>query len=158
MSAAHHPPCGLYRTTRPLESVPAGALVYFHNHGDPGPGIYLPQTWATNRARWQQRGFTVPDAEWSQTLVALAPEGLYRVVERFYCCEKRCRSYEANQLVQLGYNGDAEPLIFVPEWTAGGLGIPERGNKLDASALSKLALLVVAEGQAAQQPAGGLVH
>ncbi|MBL8956655.1 MAG: hypothetical protein JNK82_38130 [Myxococcaceae bacterium] len=159
MSSANHPPCGLYRTTRPLDGVPAGRLVYFHNHGNPGAGIYLPQSWASNRARWQQNGFTVPDAEWSQSLAPLAPEGLYRVAERFYCCEKRCRAYEPNQLVQLGYNGEAEPLMFVPEWTNGGLGIPERGNKLDASALSKLTLLVVAEGQASQQqPAGGLLH
>ncbi len=159
MTTAHHPPCGLYRTTRALEGVAPGRLVYFHNHGDPGAGIYLPQSWASNRARWNERGYTVPDAEWSKTLVPLAPEGLYRVTERFYCCEKRCRVYEPNQLVQLGYNGDAEPLIFVPEWTRGGLGIPERGNLLESAALSKLVLLVVAEGNASeQQPAGGLVH
>ena len=61
--------------------------------------------------------------------------------------------------MQLGYNGEAEPLIFVPEWSNGGLGIPERGNLLDAAAVSKLTLLIVAEGQASQtQPAGGLVH
>lgn len=36
-------PCGLYRTTRPIpDAVPAGVLVYYHNHGDPGPGVYLP--------------------------------------------------------------------------------------------------------------------
>jgi hypothetical protein len=158
MSAPHHPACGLYRTTRPLESVPAGRLVYFHNHGEPGAGIYLPEAWSTNRARWQQRGFTVPDAEWSQSLQPLAPEGLYRVVERFFCCEKRCRPFETNQLVQLGYNGEADALLFVPEWTQGGLGIPERGTKIDAAAVQKLAPLAVAEGHAPPAPAGGLMH
>jgi hypothetical protein len=34
------PPCGIYRTSQPLgDHVPAGQLVFFHNHGDPGPGI-----------------------------------------------------------------------------------------------------------------------
>src|SRR5688500_3075780 len=152
MSPTDHPPCGIYRTTRPLDTVPAGRLVYFHNHGDPGAGIYLPEGWSSNRARWSARGFTVPGPEWSQTLQPLAPEGLYRVRERFFCCEKRCRAFEANQLVQLGYNGDAEPLLFVPEWTRGGLGIPERGNKLEAAALQSLEPLTVAEGQAQEAP------
>ena len=78
--------------------------------------------------------------------------------ERFFCCEKRCRAFEANQLVQLGYNGEAEPLLFVPEWTSGGVGIPERGNKLEPSVLQQLEWLVVAEGQAPEAPAGGLMH
>ena len=34
------PPCGLYRTTKPLpdheKDVPADVLVYFHNHSDSG--------------------------------------------------------------------------------------------------------------------------
>ncbi|MBK7860293.1 MAG: hypothetical protein IPJ65_17100 [Archangiaceae bacterium] len=159
MSTADHPPCGLYRTTQQLESVPAGRLVYFHNHGQPGAGIYLPHAWNSNRARWHQQGFTVPGPEWSRTLQPLAPEGLYRVRERFFCCEKKCRSFEPNQLVQLGYTGEAEALLFVPEWSAGGLGIPERGNKVDQAVTAKLELLTVAEGQqATREPAGGLMH
>jgi hypothetical protein len=160
MSELHHPPCGVYRTTRPLDSVPAGRLVYFHNHGNPGAGIYLPKTWSSNRARWHEQGFPVPDVEWSQTLQPLAPEGLYRVVERFHCCEKKCRAYEPNQLVQLGYNGEADALLFVPEWAQGGLGIPERGNKIEQATVGKMQLLVVAEGQNAPppSPAGGLLH
>ena len=55
--------------------MPAGRLVYFHNHGDPGPGIYLPQDWNLNRARWQQRGFTVPDADWSSSLESAERRG-----------------------------------------------------------------------------------
>jgi hypothetical protein len=158
MSTAHHPPCGLYRTTRALDALPAGRLVYFHNHGDPGAGVYLPQSWSSNRARWQEKGFTVPGPEWSQTLQPLAPEGLYRVTERFYCCEKRCRAFEQGQLVQLGYNGDADALLFVPEWAAGGLGFPERGNKIEQDVTKKLEPLGVAEGHGAREPAGGLLH
>jgi hypothetical protein len=153
-----HPPCGIYRTTRPLESVPAGRLVYFHNHGNPGPGIYLPREWSSNRARWHERGFTVPTEEWSQSMQPLAPEGLYSVREKFFCCEKQCRSYEPSALVQLGYNGEGEALLFVPEWTGGGLGFPERGNRVEQSVVQKLQPLQVAQGEAAQAPAGGLLH
>jgi hypothetical protein len=139
------PACGLYRTTQALEGhVPAGRLVYFHNHGDPGPGIYLPSGWALNRARWHESGHTVAP-EWAATLAALPAEGLYRVRETFTCCAKRCRTYEPELLVQLGYNGEAAPLLFVPEWTDAGLAIPEMGLPIDTDRLRALAALTVVE-------------
>ncbi|MGB8328946.1 MAG: hypothetical protein WCE62_02375 [Polyangiales bacterium] len=55
------PPCGLYRTTGTLGSIGAGRLVCFHNHGNPGPGIYLPQRWRYNRAQFEAKGMTVDD-------------------------------------------------------------------------------------------------
>ena len=154
--SATHPPCGLYRTTRPLGELPPGRLVSFHNHGDPGAGIYLPQSWTLNRAVWQAKGQVVPDAEWSASLEPLPAEGLYVVREAFHCCEKQCVHYHANQLVQLGYDAEATPILFVPEWTSKGLGFPERGTRLDRARLSKLTLLEVARG--ADSPADALVH
>jgi hypothetical protein len=141
------PPCGLYRTTLALEHVPAGRLVFFHNHGDPGAGIYLPSGWALNRAQWHERGHTIPTPEWAATLVALPPEGLYRVREAFACCAKRCRTYEPELLVQLGYNGEAEPLLFLPEWTRSGLAIPELGTRIDVDRVAALVRLTVASGE-----------
>lgn len=142
------PPCGIYRTTVALgDDVPAGRLVYFHNHGDPGPGVYLPSGWATNRAQWHEQGHTVPSAGWASTLVALPVEGFYRVREPFTCCADRCRTYEAELLVQLGYDADAEPLLFVPEWTPVGLALPETGIHIDAARLGCLAPLVVDEAE-----------
>jgi hypothetical protein len=140
------PPCGLYRTTQPVAGVPAGRLVYFHNHGEPGAGVYLPQSWSLNRASWHPRGHTLANEGEAQHLTPLPPEGLYSVREAFFCCEKRCNKYETNQLVQLGYDGEATPLLFVPEFTARGLGFPERGNRLDDGLLSRLVLLRVAQG------------
>ncbi len=156
---ATHPPCGLYRTTVALEGVPAGRLVYFHNHGDPGAGIYLPERWQTNRAQWHPHGHTVPGPEWSQTLEPLPAEGLYRVKEAFFCCEKKCREYAPESLVQLGYNGEAEPILFVPEWSGDTLGFPERGTRIEARNFGRLAPLAVAQARA--EPAtlpGGLLH
>jgi hypothetical protein len=54
------PPCGLYRTVKPVAGIDAGRLVYFHNHGNPGPGLYPPDGWNANRARFSENGATVP--------------------------------------------------------------------------------------------------
>jgi hypothetical protein len=156
---ATHPPCGLYRTTVALEGIPPGRLVYFHNHGNPGAGVYLPSGWRTNRADWHSHGQTVPGPDWSQTLEALPAEGLYRVKEAFFCCEKKCREYGAEMLVQLGYNAEAEAILFVPQWSGGALSFPERGTRIEKGNFSRLSLLSVA--QAPAEPAalpGGLLH
>ena len=139
MSEGALPPCGLYRTTVALGTeVPAGRLVYFHNHGDPGPGVYLPTSWLQNRARFAESGVLLPGRWWAATLDALAPEGFYRVRETFHCCEKRCQTFEVDQLVQLGYTAEAEPLLFVPEVIDSVLIIPDRGARIDRARISKL--------------------
>lgn len=141
------PPCGIYRTTQALEGIPAGRLVYFHNHGDPGPGVYLPDRWANNRAIWQARGTTAPGAEWIASLSALTAEGLYRVREEFFCCPRNCRRYDQGALVQLGYDGEANPLLFVPEWSEAGLKFPLEGQKLEPTNLPRLEPLKVAQAK-----------
>jgi len=150
------PPCGLYRTTQNVIGIPAGRLVYFHNHGEPGAGLYLPERWSENRAVWQSRGHTLPDDAAAQQLSPLPPEGLYAVRDTFHCCSRQCVRYEANQLVQLGYDGEATPLLFIPEFSSRGLGFPEQGNKLDLASLGKLTLLKVAQG--AEVPRDKFVH
>ena len=139
------PPCGLYRTTVPIGDIPAPSLVYFHNHGDPGPGIYLPETWELNRAEFSDEGTTLPDDDAAETLVPLPDEGFYRVTEEFPCCSKNCRIFEEDLFVQLGYDGTAQPILFVPEWTSSGMCIPELGQRIDDEHLDKLAPLQVAE-------------
>jgi hypothetical protein len=142
------PPCGVYRTTAALgDDVPVGRLVYFHRHGDPGPGVYLPREWTANRARWHERGHTIPSETWAASLEPLLEEGLYRVREPFTCCAEACRTYEEDLLVQLGYDAEAQPLLFVPEWTASGLAIPEMGLRIDEDRLAKLAPLKVVESE-----------
>ena len=136
--AAHLPPCGLYRSTVRLGEIPAGRLVYFHNHGDPSPGVYLPTAWRQNRAIFSTTGTPIPGGWWAATLDALAPEGFYRVRETFFCCEKRCHAFEADQLVQLGYTAEAEPLVFTPEIIDGVFIIPDQGTKIDRTRVAKL--------------------
>jgi len=144
MSASALPPCGLYRTTQPLEGLPPGRLVYFHNHGNPGPGIYLPEGWAHNRANFSGKGVPIPATWWAGTLEPLAPEGFYRVREVFHCCDKHCVEFQADQLVQLGYNGEAEPIVFVPELRPEGFVLPTTGVRIDAGRVHNLAPLKIA--------------
>ncbi|MCK5688526.1 hypothetical protein KAI87_04605 [Myxococcota bacterium] len=139
------PPCGFFKTTIPIGAIEADRLVYFHNHGDPGPGIYPPHAWKNNRARFSEQGSPLEDLELVDTLEPLAPEGLYRIKEDITCCEKNCTTYSKGLLVQLGYNGKAQPILFVPQWKNGDLTFPERGNALDEDRIAKLERLDVAD-------------
>src|ERR1700759_1240549 len=95
------PPCGLYRTLAAVSTIPAGRLVYFHNHGDPGPGVYFPEGWTGNRAKFSPRGATLPAGFDTRALHPLPAEGFYRVTSKFYCCEKKCAEFLPEQFVQL---------------------------------------------------------
>ena len=138
------PPCGLYRTRAAIGTIPAGQLVFFHNHGDPGPGVYLPTGWVANRAQFAANGIPLEDSASAAQLEPLPEQGLYRVTREFYCCEKRCRRFDPELLVQLGYNGAGEAILFAPEWTEGALAFPERGFPIDAQRFQSLAPLKVA--------------
>ena len=146
------PPCGIYKLTASVASIPAGRLVYFHNHGDPGPGLYLPETWQQNRVSWSERGSTVPTDFDPRVLHALVAEGFYRVTKPFFCCEKQCTKFETDAFVQLGYNANATPLVFVPQLGPGGISIPDRGSVVEESVLRNLQPLQVASGGAGEQP------
>lgn len=151
------PPCGIYRTTTALGDVPAGRLVYFHNHGEPGPGIYTPEKWISNRAEFQARGFTLPTPYdlMAATLEALPAEGFYKVRESFVCCEKKCRTFEPGLFVQLGYDGAGEAILFTPELSAHGILLPERGSLVTRTNLAKLEPLLVAEVPKGSSQAAG---
>jgi hypothetical protein len=160
--ASDLPECGIYRTTAAIGDVPAGRLVYFHNHGDPGPGIYLPQAWSHNRAQFADRGQTLPEphALHARSLSPLPAEGFYRVRTAFDCCEKKCRRFDAELLVQVGYNGLGEAILFVPELGPDGMTIPTSGSPVSVAQLSNLALVKVTEAarQAPTRTASGMLH
>ena len=137
------PRCGLYKTTGRIGQVEEGRLVYFHNHGNPGPGVYLPLEWKHNRAVFGPEGRTLEDPALARFLEALPPEGFYRVVERFHCCDKRCYLFDEDALVQLGYNANAEPILFVPELVDAMLAIPAKGWKTSLDTLRNVRQLKV---------------
>jgi hypothetical protein len=152
------PPCGIYLTTRALGEIPAGRLVFFHNHGDPGPGVYLPAGWRANRAHFAERGHTLSSPEDAASLTPLAAEGLYVVSQPFFCCEKRCRRYERDELVQLGYNGAAEPILFTPELVASGVALPETGSRIDEQRIVHLRKLRVRDHRGPDESVELLLH
>jgi hypothetical protein len=79
----------------------------------------------------------------ASALAPVAAEGFYRVVEPFHCCEKECRRYENDALVQLGYDASAQPILFSPEIRDGLFVVPERGTRIDRERIAKLAKLAV---------------
>ena len=155
------PPCGLYRTVKPIGGLEANRLVYFHNHGDPGPGLYFPERWNANRAVFSQKGQTVPDDFDPRALHGLPAEGFYRVSRSFFCCEKECTKFEPEALLQLGYNGNGRGILFTPEWSGGVIRVPERGTLIDDDAFKSLVGLKLAEGEQRNDlslPRGIVVH
>lgn len=139
------PPCGIYRTKVEVAGVPAGRLVYFHNHGEPGPGLYLPAAWTKNRANFQTQGFTLPTPAAAKDLEALPSEGMYRVKNAFFCCRNMCKQFQADQMLQLGYNGLGEPIVFEPAWENGQFVLPEKGTRIDMASFAAMSALKIPE-------------
>jgi hypothetical protein len=161
VSTSELPPCGLYRTVKPIAGIEAGRLVYFHNHGNPGPGLYGPERWMHNRAIWSERGTTVAADFDAKSIRALPPEGFYRVKKPFYCCTKQCVQFEPDQLVQLGYNGVGKGLLFIPTLSSGAITVPERGTVIDDEAFESIAQLKFPEAEARDDlsmPRGIVIH
>ena len=155
------PPCGLYRTIQPIGGLEAGRLVYFHNHGNPGPGLYFPERWKHNRAHWSERGTTVPADFDPRALHALPAEGFYRVKTPFHCCEKQCVKFEPEQMVQLGYNGAGQGILFIPTLQGGAITTPERGTVINDEAFEHIAQLKFPEAEARDDlsiPRGIVIH
>lgn len=126
--------CGLCRTTEHHREHPIGPgiLVRFHNHSSQGPPIVLlPEENLENRWKFRSSGFLIEDDSYLDTLVALLPEGLYRLREHFHPDDERI--VKENSLVQLGYNRAAEPILFFPNKKSGANAVefPQRGMKID---------------------------
>ncbi|MBK6578270.1 MAG: hypothetical protein IPG17_19135 [Sandaracinaceae bacterium] len=84
------------------------------------------------------------------------------VREAFHCCAKQCVAYAPGMLVQLGYQGTAQALLFIPRWVDGSFTLPEQGNAVDTTVVVKLQRLDVpderADAHAAQVNAGEVLH
>ena len=147
LNAIDIPACGLYRTTLPLpgqeEAIPAGRLVYFHNHSDQNkPIVLLPKSNTHNRWTFHERGNLVEDADFILGLEPLKVEGYYRLREHFHPNQEEIVADD--QIVQLGYTPDAEALIFFPKISSelNALIFPERGMKIPAQIYDLLEPLV----------------
>lgn len=151
------PKCGLYRTSRAhperAEQIPAGRLVYFHNHSESGSPIVLPpKSNAVNKWTFDNRGFLVRDPSWPASLVALKAEGFYRMADPLRTRDGK--NIPEGQVIQLGYNGAGEPIAFFASYDAerNALVFPTKGTKLSERGYDRLVALTWG-GAVAPKPA-----
>ena len=111
--------CGLYRATKALpgndEAVPAGTLVYFHNHSSnngPLPSVIPPDHNVHNR--WHFHGETaienVRSPSWVDSLEKMPNQDFYTLRREL---PFDGGSWPKGSIVQLGYTRAAEPILFI---------------------------------------------
>jgi hypothetical protein len=111
------PQCGLYRTTKPLpdheREIPAGILVYFHNHSDSGlPVVIVPEHNVMNRWHFHGAGIPFRGLSWADSLAKLPNEGFCTLRKGL---EFDGGSWPKGALVQLGYTKNADPILFIAQ-------------------------------------------
>jgi hypothetical protein len=135
------PPCGLYKTTRPLPNkeqwVRENLLVYFHNHSQQGPPLLLlPASNEHNRWTFHDKGYLIRDQEFVDTLESVEDEGFYILTEPLYLSEDEF--IQERTLVELGYNRAAEPILFMGKFEENAIIFPESGLKCTAEIFDML--------------------
>ena len=111
--------CGLYRASKALpgneDKVPAGTLVYFHNHSSnngPLPSVIPPDHNVHNRWHFHAEGAidNIRSPSWVDSLEKMPDQG-------FYTLRKELTfdggSWPKGSIVQLGYTRVAEPILFI---------------------------------------------
>jgi hypothetical protein len=111
------PPCGIYRTTKPLPEheteIPAGVLIYFHNHSDAGlPVAIAPDHNIMNRWHFHGSGIPFRSVAWADSLVRLPQEGFYTLRKGL---EFDGGNWPKGTLVQLGYTRNGDPILFIAQ-------------------------------------------
>ena len=145
--------CGLYRATKALpgneDTVPAGSLVYFHNHSEnngPLPSVIPADHCVHNR--WHFHAETAINNIRSPSWV----EGLEKLPEQAFYTLRRELTFEGGPwqkgvLVQLGYTKTAEPILFIarlrPSLAENDLFFSDKGVGIKREQLSMLEPAVI---------------
>jgi hypothetical protein len=150
------PACGLYRTTKPLPGheaeLPAGMLVYFHNHSDSGlPVVIVPEHNIMNRWHFHGAGIPFRGLAWADSLMKLPAEGFFSLRKEFAF---EGGSWPKGTLVQLGYNKSADPILFIAQVRANleenNLFFADRGVSIPRDRLAMLEAVTVFAEPAAE--------
>ena len=112
------PDPGLYRTTQPYPgheaTFPAGVLVYL---GQPTNGgvkfVVRPGRNTNNRWFWGDPTTPLRSPTWAKTLRQLPSEGYYTLPDTLEL--EGGGRWLKNAIVQLGYNGNGQGILFVAE-------------------------------------------
>jgi hypothetical protein len=111
--------CGLYRAGKALpgneERVPAGSLVYFHNHSSnnsPLPSVIPPDHNVHNRWHFHQEGAieNIRSPSWVESLERMPDQAFY-TLRRDLTFDGG--SWPKGSIVQLGYTKSADPILFI---------------------------------------------
>jgi hypothetical protein len=139
------PDPGLYRTTQPMPgqeaAFPSGVLVYL---GQPKNGgvkfIVRPGDNRNNRWFWGEPTTPLRSPTWAKTLKPLRSEGYYTLPDIIEL--DGGGRWLKNAIVQLGYNGSGEGIIFVAEQReteqSNALYFSDKGIKVNDDLLEKL--------------------
>ena len=145
MAATYQP--GIYKTTKALPGreaqVQPGMLVLIRTDGEFAPAsVLLPIRNEHNQWRFEMPGFKVPspDFGWANSLVKVPHEGFYRLLREHTFSGGG--KWLKNAIVQLGYNKNAEPILFIAErrspLVANDLFFSDRGVKFELNELPTL--------------------
>lgn len=139
------PEPGLYRTTTAMPgheaAFPASVLVYL---GQPKNGgvkfIVRPGDNRNNRWFWGEPTTPLRSPTWARTLKRLPSEGFYTLPQPLDL--EGGGRWLQNAIVQLGYNGNGEGIIFVAEHreaeAANALYFSDRGIRINDDLLERL--------------------
>ena len=158
--------CGLYRAPRALPGneslVPAGSLVYFHNHSSnnsPLPSVIPPDHNIHNRWHFHMEGAieNIRSPSWVESLEKVPDQ-------RFYTLRRELTfeggSWPRGAIVQLGYTKSAEPILFIASVRASlqenDLFFSDRGVRVNRDQLSILepAETYMEPGDGSEHPTG----
>ena len=139
------PDNGLYRTTQPLpgheDTFPAGVLVYIGESTN-GGGKFVVRPGSNRRNRWFWGEPITPlrSPTWARTLKQLPSEGFYTLPQTLEF--DGGGKWLKNAIVELGYNGEGQGIIFVGQWREDGsdnvLYFSQQGMRVDDDMLAKL--------------------
>jgi hypothetical protein len=111
------PDPGLYRTTKPYpaheDEIPAGVLVYVGKQSDGVTFVVRPGANRKNRWFWGDPTIPLRSTVWAQTLKSVPAEGFYTLPEDLDLGGGGM--WRKNAIVQLGYNREAQGILFVGE-------------------------------------------
>jgi hypothetical protein len=139
------PEPGLYRTTEAYPGheaeFPASVLVYV---GQPSNGgvkfVVRPGQNRNNRWFWGEPTTPLRSPTWARTLKALRAEGFYTLPQDLDF--EGGGKWLKNAVVQLGYNGEGRPIVFVGEQREGdeinALYFSDRGMMIEEPILERL--------------------
>lgn len=138
MANAKLPECGLYRAAKALpgheDRVPAGTLVYFHNHPDSLPSVLPPDHNVHNRWHFHGPAIEFRGFSWAESLQKVPEEGFYTLKKDVALDPTATNMWRKGTLVQLGYTRQADPILFIAQVRArlaeNDLWFSERGLKV----------------------------